>query len=380
MKSFVVIGGSFFQRGLVYAARDAGYNVIVVDKNPNSHCFDLDCVHTINLSITDIPSVLNALDTFEVVGAATCQSDLGVELVGAINDKFKIVGPTHEQSRVLSSKYRFKKLCQSLGFSKGTFLKVSDDFLLEEVNVNSFPVAVKPIDSSGSRGVSRVDNSDELDGAIRHALRHSRSKKVLIEDWYDGLEFGCQVAVDSTGKLSILFHSDEVFNNIPVAHAMLTDDYPDVRNKLNLIVDKLNLRNCWMNVDLIQNRNTVNFLEIGLRLGATELDKLVNDITKQNVYETIVKSNYKFAVYNQPLKSFGVLFNPFETNFYLQNPDMFSKFLNEKGIYHKLETFDSIIPPFIDGTKRIGSFITSRKFSELLEIIQEAFIKYGKPI
>ena len=44
---------------------------------------------------------------------------------------------------------------------------------------------VKPIDSSGSKGVSRIDSIDEVDRAFEHALSNSREKKVIIEEYIE---------------------------------------------------------------------------------------------------------------------------------------------------------------------------------------------------
>ena len=44
-----------------------------------------------------------------------------------------------------------------------------------------FAAYIKPVDSSGSKGVTRVDDSSDLDAAFAHALKYSREKLIVIE-------------------------------------------------------------------------------------------------------------------------------------------------------------------------------------------------------
>lgn len=51
---------------------------------------------------------------------------------------------------------------------------------------------VKPVDSSASRGVQRVDSLAQLKDAFDLALSYSRKGQVLIEDFIDGREFSVE--------------------------------------------------------------------------------------------------------------------------------------------------------------------------------------------
>ena len=51
---------------------------------------------------------------------------------------------------------------------------------LKDVEIFHWPVIVKPTDSSGSKGVSRVDNPINLPKAIAYAQETFRSKKNLL--------------------------------------------------------------------------------------------------------------------------------------------------------------------------------------------------------
>ena len=56
----------------------------------------------------------------------------------------------------------------------------------------SFPVIVKPIDRSGSRGVEKVDSKDRLGQAVASACAAGFEKKALIEEYVYGQEYSVE--------------------------------------------------------------------------------------------------------------------------------------------------------------------------------------------
>jgi biotin carboxylase len=58
----------------------------------------------------------------------------------------------------------------------------------------NWPVIVKPVDSAGSKGVTKVENKSQLRSAIETALSASISKQIIIEDFLD--KVGAQSSAD----------------------------------------------------------------------------------------------------------------------------------------------------------------------------------------
>lgn len=73
------------------------------------------------------------------------------------------------------NKAEFKKICEKHGISVAKTYK--------EGEVSDYPVIVKPIDGSGSRGFSVCYNEEELHQGIKEALNFSESKQCLIEEY-----------------------------------------------------------------------------------------------------------------------------------------------------------------------------------------------------
>lgn len=58
----------------------------------------------------------------------------------------------------------------------------------EALDFCDFPYVVKPCDCNSSKGVQKVENLQELKQAINKAFSLSRSKRVIVERFLDGVE------------------------------------------------------------------------------------------------------------------------------------------------------------------------------------------------
>ncbi|MBP7865789.1 MAG: ATP-grasp domain-containing protein [Acidobacteria bacterium] len=65
------------------------------------------------------------------------------------------------------------------------------------------PVVLKPVDSSGSRGVSLVSEPDRIRQAFHHARSFSRIGKVVVEQFVQGPEFSVET-LSHQGELSVV--------------------------------------------------------------------------------------------------------------------------------------------------------------------------------
>lgn len=85
---------------------------------------------------------------------------------------------TLEQWSFCQDKAKFKDLCR-----KNNIL-VSPEYVLDKISdIKEFPVIVKPVDSSGSRGFSICNNQEEISIAYKKAMEFSKSKRALIEKY-----------------------------------------------------------------------------------------------------------------------------------------------------------------------------------------------------
>lgn len=91
---------------------------------------------------------------------------------------------SYESVSILQNKGRFRKFLTEHGFNvpvaKG-YTSIED--AVKDVDLFNWPVIVKPTDSAGSKGVTRVDDPKELKKSIEYALSFSHCDEFIIEDF-----------------------------------------------------------------------------------------------------------------------------------------------------------------------------------------------------
>lgn len=137
------------------------------------------------VSTTDVESVIALCKREGVDGIYTGNVDLLLPYYAQIckGAELPCYG-TQEQFQILSDKMLFKDVCKNFGVPT---INAYSEEEIEEGKIK-YPVIVKPIDSSGSRGISICNNEEELNMGIEKALSFSSKKKYLIEDYLTGDE------------------------------------------------------------------------------------------------------------------------------------------------------------------------------------------------
>lgn len=87
-----------------------------------------------------------------------------------------------EQFDILSNdKRRFKELCVKYGIPTPDIYNIDINFKREDLDKIIYPVMVKPADGSGSRGIKKCNNEQELIEHYTQLYEESPSKKIVCE-------------------------------------------------------------------------------------------------------------------------------------------------------------------------------------------------------
>ena len=122
---------------------------------------------------------------------------------------------SYEAACILQDKSKFRAFLAEHGFNcpKARGYDNSEE-ALKDVDYFNWPVIVKPVDSAGSKGVTKVESKADLRDAIETALQSSLSKHFVIEDFLD--KVGAQSSADIftvDGKLVYPAYSDQLFDS-----------------------------------------------------------------------------------------------------------------------------------------------------------------------
>ena len=112
-------------------------------------------------------------------------TDYGILTVARIAETMNLPGISYEIAKTVKNKYLIrKKISQNKELQ--FFELDTEEKALQLREQIRYPVIVKPCDGSGSKGVEKVENREGLLEAFQEAYRFSKSKKVLVEDFFVG--------------------------------------------------------------------------------------------------------------------------------------------------------------------------------------------------
>lgn len=166
--------------------------MVAIDEDPHAEGFAA-ADRALNLPLTDALRVFEALTEMQVdfLGVVSFVSDAGNPLAAAIREHFGLPGVGLEICRRLANKALQRRLWKSFGVPSPRFQVFETcGAAIAGIAQFGFPLIVKPADSSGSRGVTKLESSDEdVEDAVERALQLSKSSEVIVETYMTGPEF-----------------------------------------------------------------------------------------------------------------------------------------------------------------------------------------------
>ena len=195
-KRLMLLGGIRYLLPVIKAAHKQGYYVITADYLPDNiaHKYSDEYV---NVSIVDKEAVLKVAQEKQIDGIMSFGVDPGVVSAAYVQEQMGLpaCGP-FRSVEILQNKDKFRAFLTEHGFNVPRAKGYSSvEAAMAEVAEWEYPVIVKPTDSAGSKGVTRVDVSNQMDAAVRHAFEKSISGHIIIESFIE--KQGCSSDTDS---------------------------------------------------------------------------------------------------------------------------------------------------------------------------------------
>lgn len=293
----IVLGAGLYQVPLINKAKEMGCETYVVSIPGNYPGFDI-ADHVSYLDTRDADGVLSLARKEQVSGIVTTGTDVAVRTIGYVCDALGLPGVSEHAALTLTDKALMKQVFAGR-VSTSPFRIVHDlveaRWAAEELG---FPVMVKACDVSGSRGVTRVDSMEGLEGALGSSIKASHTAHYVVERCVEGTEIGVDAFVTG-GKVQIcLPHDKAVWRNggvtIPSGHSFPFGGgnavEARVRHEIDALVAAAGLDDCALNADaMVCADGSVSIIEAGARCGATCIPELIQLHTGIDYYAQIIR-------------------------------------------------------------------------------------------
>jgi biotin carboxylase len=277
-QKILLLGGSNGQIPAIKEAEKRGLCTILCDYLPDNPGRDLvDKFYLV--STTDKKKVLQVAKENKIDYVWAYASDPAALTAAHVAREMNLFGNTPESVERLSDKSLFRRFQKLNQFNIPTYivLKESDPLPVDEIDT-ILPVVVKPVDSSDTKGVSRVDRTEYLDEAYKKALKYSRSGNVIVEEFIDssmGRLHGDAFMVDGEMKFCLLgdqFCTSEVAPLKPsctIFPSTVCDEQIErVHSVVGGLLKKSGYKDGPVNVEIrINHKNDIYVMELGPRSG-----------------------------------------------------------------------------------------------------------------
>ena len=302
MSKILLLGGSRQQIPVIICAKKRGCHVITCDylpENPGHRYSD----EYYNISTTDKEAILSLAKKLKIDGIVSYASDPSAVTAAYVAEEMGLPGNPYSSVEILSKKDKFRDFLMEHGFSTP---KAKGYFSYEDAKKDFFsfeaPFFVKPIDSSGSKGISLVNHIQQLEEAYAKAQFFSREKRIIIEECVSSC--GYQVAGDGfsvDGKLVFRCFGNDHFDPVnlnpfvPIAATfpciMPSEIQTKIHEEVQRLIDLLHMKTGAYNFDIrLGNDGSVFLMEVAPRNGGCYIPQIIKLATGTDMVEFTIKA------------------------------------------------------------------------------------------
>jgi len=262
-KRILFLGGADIQVSAIKKAKELGYYVITCDYLPNNpgHKFSDEYF---NVSTTDKEGVLELAKSLHIDGILAYASDPAAPTAAYVAESLSLPTNPYDVVQIMSRKDLFRNFLQQNGFLVPEASAVSTyEEAYEFLKKFNRRVVIKPVDSSGSKGVFSIEPGEDFNEKFQNALSFSKVGIIIIEEFI--YKKGHQIGGDGfivDGELVFRCFGDIHFSKtnplLPCSVSVPTLHSKEVVLKVHEEVQRL-------------------FTAIGMRMGAVNFDIMVDE-------------------------------------------------------------------------------------------------------
>ncbi len=185
-----VIGAGDFQNQLIRKAKARGMETHVFAWK-SGDIGEREADYFYPISIIEKDQILEKCREIKPAGIVSIASDLAVVTVSYVAEKLNLIGNGMESAKISTNKYLMRKAFEANKDPSPRYCR-SDEMTDEMLQNMHLPLIVKPVDRSGSRGVTKITDRSEIRDAVKRAEEQSFENLAVIEEFIEGDEYSVE--------------------------------------------------------------------------------------------------------------------------------------------------------------------------------------------
>ncbi len=278
MKKLLFLGVDTSTHDAVSIARELGLYTIITDYNEateGSEKLRSDEYWTIDVADTD--AIYERCRKEKIDGIFAGTNEFCLDRVKELCERLGLPFYASDKGwHCARDKVYFKELCEKCGLDiPRTYMTEGSLDGIDKEQI-TFPVMVKPSDSTARQGMSICHTVEELDAAYEYALSVSQNKHIIIEEYVVGDEVGVTImAVDGKCYMN---HMCTVLTQNATGKGLMTgvmmeskyhDDFFDkCRDKIAKLMELMDWKNGACYLQALVRDGKYYFIEFGGRMPA----------------------------------------------------------------------------------------------------------------
>jgi len=301
-KKLMILGAGPNQLTGIKKAVKLGFNVITVDNIPDSIGHKSSHQY-VNCSTVDKKGVLRAASELDIDGIVTFASDIAVSTVSYVAERLDLTGAQESVAEAMTNKIRFRVFQRENNLNHPNFAIVEQrEDLDRQISNLSFPLMFKPVDTSGSRGISMVSKPDpeSCSLAFEYAKGYSRSKTVCVEQYVEGTDVSGDGFL-SDGRLTFAvitkkYKRDFAVTGHRIPTALSADDQNRVIAEVAKTCTALGYMDGPLDFDVRISNDHATVLELSPRLGGNGIPMIIERGTGVDLFSAAIRLSLGYKV------------------------------------------------------------------------------------
>lgn len=296
MKKIAIIGASYLQQPLIERAKQMGLETHVFAWK-SGDIGEKTADYFYPISIVEKEAILDKCRQIRIDGICSIASDLAAITVNYVAHAMQLIGNSPECTRVSTNKHDMRECFRRHNDPSPKSILVESADQLQEIEL-AYPIIVKPVDRSGSRGITKLYDKEGLKEAIEAAKEQGFEKCALVEEFATGQEYSVEY-ISWKGKHIFLAMTKKYTTGAPhfveTAHlepALVEDiELKKVKQIVEHALDSLGIEYGASHSELkISGEGNIQLIEIGARMGGDLIgSSLVQLSTGVDFVENVIR-------------------------------------------------------------------------------------------